>query len=72
LSAACAPPPASHPPRLHPAHADVDAGAGGTLLPLLRAGIAACVGLALYPLYPVLKPVRGVGRVVGIGLGGGW
>ncbi|KAJ7691103.1 hypothetical protein B0H14DRAFT_3175693 [Mycena olivaceomarginata] len=64
-----------HPRHTHPAytpaHADVDAGAGGTLLPLLRAWLAACVALALYPLYVVLKPVRGVGRVVGVGVGGG-
>ncbi|KAJ7787538.1 hypothetical protein B0H14DRAFT_279768 [Mycena olivaceomarginata] len=64
-----------HPRHTHPAytsaHADVDAGAGGTLLPLLRAWLAACVALALYPLYVMLKPVRAVGRVVGMGLGVG-
>ncbi|KAJ7787551.1 hypothetical protein B0H14DRAFT_3505348 [Mycena olivaceomarginata] len=58
-----------HPRHTHPAytpaHADVDAGAGGTLLPLLRAWLAACVALAVYPLYAVLKPVRGAGLGVG-------
>jgi hypothetical protein len=62
-----------HPRHTHPAyipaHADVDVGVGGTLLPLLRAWLAACVALALYPLYVVLKPVRGVARVVGVGVG---
>jgi hypothetical protein len=66
-----------HPRHTHPAytpahaHADVDAGVGGTLLPLLRAWLAACVALAVYPLYVVLKPVRGVARVVRAGLGVG-
>jgi hypothetical protein len=68
-----------HPRHTHPAYtpaharapADVDVGAGGTLLPLLRAWLAACVALALYPLYLVLKPVRGVGRVVAVGVGRG-
>ncbi|KAJ7875480.1 hypothetical protein B0H14DRAFT_3437035 [Mycena olivaceomarginata] len=68
-----------HPRYTHPAYtpahahapADVDVGAGGTLLPLLRAWLAACVALAVYPLYAVLKPVRGVGRVVGVGVGRG-
>ncbi|KAJ7693115.1 hypothetical protein B0H14DRAFT_3905950 [Mycena olivaceomarginata] len=64
-----------HPRHTHPAytpaHADVDVGVGGTLLPLLRAWLAACIALALYPLYVVLKPVRGVGRAVGVGVGRG-
>ncbi|KAJ7833007.1 hypothetical protein B0H14DRAFT_1170116 [Mycena olivaceomarginata] len=64
-----------HPRHTHPAytpaHADVDVDAGGTLLPLLRAWLAACVALAVYPLYVLLKPVRGVARVVGAGLGVG-
>ncbi|KAJ7875476.1 hypothetical protein B0H14DRAFT_3130660 [Mycena olivaceomarginata] len=72
-----------HPRHTHPAHthaharartrapADVDAGVGGILFPLLRAWLAACVALAVYPLYVVLKPVRGVARVVGAGLGVG-
>ncbi|KAJ7787758.1 hypothetical protein B0H14DRAFT_3892889 [Mycena olivaceomarginata] len=64
-----------HPRHTHPAYtparADVEVGAGGTLLPLLRAWLAACVALAVYPLYLMLKPVRAVGRVVGAGLGMG-
>ncbi|KAJ7787545.1 hypothetical protein B0H14DRAFT_3892996 [Mycena olivaceomarginata] len=64
-----------HPRHIHPAytpaHADVDVGAGGTLLPLLRAWLAACVALAVYLLYAVLKPVRGVGRAVAVGVGRG-
>ncbi|KAJ7795323.1 hypothetical protein B0H14DRAFT_107331 [Mycena olivaceomarginata] len=64
-----------HPCHTHPAythaHADVDVGAGGTLLPLLRAWLAACVALAVYPLYAVLKPVRGVARAVEVGVGRG-
>ncbi|KAJ7818858.1 hypothetical protein B0H14DRAFT_3738528 [Mycena olivaceomarginata] len=59
-----------HPRHTHPAytpaHADVDASAGGTLVPLLRAWLTACVALAVYPLYAVLKPV---GCVVGVGVG---
>ncbi|KAJ7795322.1 hypothetical protein B0H14DRAFT_107352 [Mycena olivaceomarginata] len=68
-----------HPRHTHPAYthahararapADVDAGVPGILLPLLRAWLAACVALALYPFYVVLKPVRGVGRMVGAGVG---
>ncbi|KAJ7693112.1 hypothetical protein B0H14DRAFT_2651485 [Mycena olivaceomarginata] len=58
-------------PAYTPAHADVDAGGGGTLLLLLHAWLAVCVALALYPLYVVLKPVRAVGRVVEAGLGVG-
>ncbi|KAJ7832999.1 hypothetical protein B0H14DRAFT_3871739 [Mycena olivaceomarginata] len=64
-----------HPRHTHPAyipaHVHAPADVGGTLLPLLRAWLAACVALALYPLYVVLKPVRGVARVVGAGLGVG-
>ncbi|KAJ7795331.1 hypothetical protein B0H14DRAFT_3554788 [Mycena olivaceomarginata] len=65
-----------HPRHTHPAYIPAhvhapDVGAGGTLLSLLRAWLAACVALALYPLYVVLKPVRGVARVVGVGLGAG-
>ncbi|KAJ7794736.1 hypothetical protein B0H14DRAFT_3496741 [Mycena olivaceomarginata] len=72
-----------HPRHTHPAYtpahaharaaADVDVGVGGTLLSLLRPWLAACVALAVYPLYVVLKPVRAVGRLVreGVGLGRG-
>ncbi|KAJ7789814.1 hypothetical protein B0H14DRAFT_3161836 [Mycena olivaceomarginata] len=65
-----------HPRHTHPAYTPAhahapDVGAGGTLLPLLRAWLAACVALALYPLYLMLKPVRAVGRLVGVGIGRG-
>ncbi|KAJ7693717.1 hypothetical protein B0H14DRAFT_3531062 [Mycena olivaceomarginata] len=68
-----------HPRHTHPTYtpaharapADAYVGVGGTLLPLLRAWLAACVALAVYPLYVVLKPVRAIGRMVGAGLGVG-
>ncbi|KAJ7795332.1 hypothetical protein B0H14DRAFT_3496072 [Mycena olivaceomarginata] len=70
-----------HPHHTHPAYththacdpvpADADTGVGGTLLPLLRAWFAECVVLAVYPLYAVLKPVRVVGQLVGVGVGVG-